>query len=209
MRKTNVQNTEQRRQQILRAAIACFSRSGLHGTSMAQICVEAGLSPAHPYYYFKNKEALVRAVYVHDWSVATRFLDSLIDAPHGLAIYLDLIRSPNHAMQKELVTGPAFGLEVAAESFRDPELAVILADHRKRFVAKIGEIARAAKKRGEIAEGVSIADVVHAVDAVASARLVSLATHSQDDAEYVRRTAALLKGVLKLPTKLRVVSRTP
>ena len=199
MRKTDEQNTEQRRQQILRAAITCFSRNGLHGTSMVQICAEAGVSPAHPYYYFKNKEALVQAVYLHDWDVASRFLNSLIDAPNGLAIYLGLLRSPAHVMQDELVTGPTFGLEVTAESGRDADLAATLALHRKRYVAKITEIAQAAKKRGEIVEGVTIPDVVFAVQTVESARVMALATGDYDDREYKRRARTLLKGVLNLP----------
>ena len=199
MRKTDEQNSEQRRQQILRAAITCFGRKGLHATSMAQICAEAGLSTAHPYYYFKNKEALVREVYLHDWEVALRFLNSLIDAPNGLAIYLGLVQSPDHVMQQDLVTGPTFGLEVTAESGRNPDLAATLALHRKRFVAKIIEIAQAAKKRGEIGEGVTIPDVVFAVQTIESARVMALATGDHDDREYKKRTRSMLKGLLKLP----------
>ena len=36
---------ELRRQQILDAAAACFSRRGFHQTTMQDICTEAGLSP--------------------------------------------------------------------------------------------------------------------------------------------------------------------
>jgi AcrR family transcriptional regulator len=199
MRKTDEQNTEQRRQQFLRAAITCFSRSGLHGTSMAKICAEAGVSTAHPYYYYKNKEALVEAVYRHDWDVASRFLNSLIDAPFGLLIYLGLVRSSDHVMQEDLVTGPTFGLEVTAESGRDAGLAATLALHRKRYVAKVTEIAQAAKKRGELVDGVSIADVVYAVQTVEAARVMALVTGDHDPRQYVKRATSLLKGLLIFP----------
>lgn len=168
---------------------------------MAKICAEAGVSTAHPYYYYKNKEALVEAVYLHDWDVASRFLNSLIDAPNGLLIYLGLVHSHAYVMQEDLVTGPTFGLEVTAESGRDAELAATLALHRKRYVAKVTEIAQAAKKRGELVDGVSIADVVYAIQTVEAARVMALATGDHDQREYVKRATSMLKGFLVFPAR--------
>ncbi|HMK73621.1 MAG TPA: TetR/AcrR family transcriptional regulator [Myxococcaceae bacterium] len=48
-----------RRRQILDAAWACFARKGFHGTTMPEICREAGLSTGAVYSYFPSKEELI------------------------------------------------------------------------------------------------------------------------------------------------------
>src|SRR5438874_6116869 len=53
---------EKRRQQILGAAAACFSRNGFHRTSMQEICGEADLSPGAIYRYFRSKEEIIAAI---------------------------------------------------------------------------------------------------------------------------------------------------
>ena len=50
-----------RRQQIIEAARACFSRQGFHQTSVQDICKEAGLSPGAVYGYFPSKEHIIAA----------------------------------------------------------------------------------------------------------------------------------------------------
>ncbi len=51
-----------RRIEILTAAFRCFSRKGLHGTTMQEIADEAGLSAGALYRYFDGKEALIEAL---------------------------------------------------------------------------------------------------------------------------------------------------
>jgi AcrR family transcriptional regulator len=49
---------EERRQQIMEAALACFSRKGYHKTTMDDIVTESGLSKGTLYWYFKSKDEL-------------------------------------------------------------------------------------------------------------------------------------------------------
>ncbi|MBW3661349.1 MAG: TetR/AcrR family transcriptional regulator [Gemmatimonadetes bacterium] len=51
-----------RRVEILTAAFRCFSRKGLHGTTMQEIADEAALSAGAIYRYFDGKEALIEAL---------------------------------------------------------------------------------------------------------------------------------------------------
>lgn len=53
---------ELRRQQILDAAAACFSKRGFHPTTMQDICKEAELSPGAVYRYFPSKESIIQAM---------------------------------------------------------------------------------------------------------------------------------------------------
>jgi TetR/AcrR family transcriptional regulator, transcriptional repressor of aconitase len=62
MPKVSEQHLEQRRRQIMEAALACFSRQGFHRTTMQDIVRESGLSAGAFYRYFESKEAIVAAL---------------------------------------------------------------------------------------------------------------------------------------------------
>jgi AcrR family transcriptional regulator len=58
---TEARKTE-RRDQILEAAFACFSKAGFQHTTMQDICAEAKLSPGAVYGYFPGKDAIIAAL---------------------------------------------------------------------------------------------------------------------------------------------------
>jgi len=62
MPKVSESHLEARRQQILDAAIECFSRHGFHPTTMQDIITESGLSSGAIYTYFGSKEELIEAI---------------------------------------------------------------------------------------------------------------------------------------------------
>jgi AcrR family transcriptional regulator len=62
MPKVSQTHLDARRQQILDAALECFSRQGFHPTSMQDIIKESGLSSGAIYTYFKSKEELIEAI---------------------------------------------------------------------------------------------------------------------------------------------------
>lgn len=52
----------ERRETILRAAVACFDERGYRGTSVGELARRAGTSPANLYEYFRDKQAILDAV---------------------------------------------------------------------------------------------------------------------------------------------------
>jgi AcrR family transcriptional regulator len=62
MPKVSQSHLDARRQQILDAAIECFSRQGFHPTTMQDIIRESGLSSGAIYTYFASKEELIEAI---------------------------------------------------------------------------------------------------------------------------------------------------
>jgi AcrR family transcriptional regulator len=54
--------SEERKNQILEAAIAVFSRSGFQQTRMDDIASQAGLSKGALYLYYKSKDAIIAAL---------------------------------------------------------------------------------------------------------------------------------------------------
>lgn len=53
-------HAEARREQILRAASACFAKHGFHRATMKQIFAAAGLSPGSVYTWFPSKRAIIK-----------------------------------------------------------------------------------------------------------------------------------------------------
>lgn len=64
MPKISKQKRENRRQQILDAASACFSENGFHQTGMADIVRKSSLSHGTVYVYFQSKDDLIEALAV-------------------------------------------------------------------------------------------------------------------------------------------------
>jgi AcrR family transcriptional regulator len=62
MPKVSEQHREARRDQIVDAALRCFSKKGFHRTSMADIIAESGLSAGAIYLHFEGKQQIALAV---------------------------------------------------------------------------------------------------------------------------------------------------
>ncbi|MEE9217188.1 MAG: TetR/AcrR family transcriptional regulator [Anaerolineales bacterium] len=60
--KVSEEHMEERRQQILNAAVRSFSRGGLHQATIEDIRLEAELSRGAVYHYFKTKEDIIDAI---------------------------------------------------------------------------------------------------------------------------------------------------
>ncbi len=60
--KLKPQELEARRNEIIKAARACFLRNGFHQTTTDQICKEANITPGGLYHYFSGKDQIIAAV---------------------------------------------------------------------------------------------------------------------------------------------------
>src|SRR5271154_1062120 len=84
---------ETRRQQILEAALRCFSRDGFHNTTTADIVRESGVSQGTLYLYFATKDDIILAL-SDDRHQAEAFVGALAkseqDPIEGLAVLLEL-----------------------------------------------------------------------------------------------------------------------
>jgi len=62
MPKISAARKDERRHQILQAAITCFAKKGFQQTTILDICAEARLSAGAVYSYFDSKDAIVAAL---------------------------------------------------------------------------------------------------------------------------------------------------
>ena len=58
---------EERRRQILAAAVRVFARSGYHGSRVGDIAEEAGVAHGLLYHYFSSKEEVLQTVFRENW----------------------------------------------------------------------------------------------------------------------------------------------
>jgi AcrR family transcriptional regulator len=79
--KITAAHEQQRRAQILSAAMACFARQGYHATSMDDVVRESGLSVGAIYSYFASKEDLFLALSDDRANQTLAYLNDLFRRP--------------------------------------------------------------------------------------------------------------------------------
>jgi AcrR family transcriptional regulator len=73
--------SDQRRQVVLDAAVACFARKGFYGTTTHEIAERAGISQPYLYRLFANKQSLFAHAVQHVSEVMARTLATQAAAP--------------------------------------------------------------------------------------------------------------------------------
>jgi AcrR family transcriptional regulator len=114
---------ETRRQQILDAALRCFSRDGFHNTTTADIVRESGVSQGTLYLYFATKDDIVIAL-ADDRHQGETFLNALAqsepDPVQGLTLMLELygraLTDPRRLDTQRV------GIQGWAEALRNPNI---------------------------------------------------------------------------------------
>lgn len=116
---------EQRRQQILDAAIACFARKGFEHTTMADIAAQAGVSDTLAYRYFSGKDALIEAAVRRHGDSSVDQLLGVHDGVEDFRSLLDMligtsVRRFEHP--EEMKTTMGIYLRSWAEALHDEEI---------------------------------------------------------------------------------------
>jgi TetR/AcrR family transcriptional regulator, fatty acid metabolism regulator protein len=60
---------EERRRQILDAAVRAFAQKGYHACRVSDIAAEAGVAYGLVYHYFESKEAVLEAIFRETWTM--------------------------------------------------------------------------------------------------------------------------------------------
>lgn len=108
------------RARILKAAHQCFTESGFHAASMADISVHAGMSPGLIYRYFENKSAIIHAIVQQQLELARERVCETCDIDVAAAM---VERFGGERGDDEAELNSALLLEMSAEATRDPQIA--------------------------------------------------------------------------------------
>lgn len=68
---------EDKRQQLLGAAVRVFARKGFHASRVGDIAQEAGVAHGLLYHYFKSKDQVLEAVFHENWSILVARIESV------------------------------------------------------------------------------------------------------------------------------------
>src|SRR5580704_16271439 len=165
MRKVDRTKYDEKRQHILEAAQGCFQRDGFRGASIGDICAAAGMSPGHLYHYFDSKEAIIEALFELRMEREAAIVGELTLTPNadlitGLCGWLD------QRVKDVRAHGTSLGLEMRAESARNPAIAKIAARADRGVRELLSHLIREGQERGQVDPGLdpdSSAAVIHSV----------------------------------------------
>ncbi|HEV7317775.1 MAG TPA: TetR/AcrR family transcriptional regulator [Ensifer sp.] len=148
MRKVDPEKHAAKRRLILDAAIACFSRKGFHGTSTAEICAEAGMSPGNLFHYFPTKHTIIAAIVEEERQETAEIFRKLNEEADLLAALLGFMDTV-----LDLAGDPAYAslaLEIAAESMRDERIGILAATNDAELKASLAALLREAAGRNQV-----------------------------------------------------------
>jgi len=112
---------ESRRQQILDAALACFSRNGFHNTTTADIVRESGVAQGTLYLYFKTKDEIIAAL-ADDRHQGEAYITALAqsepDPLQGLALLIEIFGGSLYDPRRNAMR--RVGVQGWGEALRNP-----------------------------------------------------------------------------------------
>jgi AcrR family transcriptional regulator len=195
MPKVRPDHLKARRQQILRAAAACFVRRGFHRTTMEDICRRADLSMGAVYRYFDGKEQIIAAI-----AESTRERRrELVEAMGGGANTLEAFERLAHAFFSMLEYDAevwALDPELWAEALHNPAIKRVIGGAMEGVRAPIAETVREAQEQGEVNPELDAEAVARVIVSFFDGLVLQKALDRQVDVwQYVTAVRAMLKGV--------------
>lgn len=147
-------DSDTRREQISRAAIAVFARDGYQGAAVDDIAAEAGLSKGSIYRYFKDKEALFHAAYgLVQGEVMEASQRAMEGAEKGWDKLAAATAASFAALQRNLAMVP-LTLEFWAAACAGPareRLSSVMADLYRSYRELVADLIRQGQAEGDLA----------------------------------------------------------
>ncbi len=111
---------EEKRRQLLDAAVRVFARKGYHASRVGDIAEEAGVAHGLLYHYFASKDQVLEAVFHENWSVLLARIASVEETDEPAA---DQLRHITAIVLRTWLHLPDVVRVVIREFGRSPELA--------------------------------------------------------------------------------------
>jgi AcrR family transcriptional regulator len=156
---------DDRRRQILDAAIVCFAETGFHQTSMHDISAEAGISVGLIYRYFKNKDEVIAAIAAEHKKEIAQVLERARQAPTLLESLEILFTS--HCCDDSPQTISAFVVDLFAEAGRNPQVAKLVRDVVRTKAKGLTDLIARSPESKTAAQGIDprqIAEMIFAIN---------------------------------------------
>ena len=191
-------HSEDRRRQILRAAMTCFARRGFHLTTMNDISVEAQISVGLIYRYFDSKDAVITFMASEHLDDLRRVLEQARRAP-TLFEALELV-SIRHCEEQPEHLHLSLVLDLFAEAARNEKVRVLLRDVTDFFIGNVADLIAASDEVKTAPPGLTprtAAEII--VDSTRGMMIRAIADSSTLSATQIReRQLAMLRTLWPL-----------
>lgn len=145
--------SEERRNQIMEAAINVFARQGFHEARMDDIAQEAGLSKGALYLYYKSKDAVITAILKFIFVQAMKRVHVFAVTDDGTTVREKLERLNGYLateMRWMVATLRPIMFEFYALAARDKEVRLLLKDYFQEYRSALTTLIRRGIERGEL-----------------------------------------------------------
>jgi AcrR family transcriptional regulator len=149
LRKVDPVKHEQKRGEILGAALRCFIRDGFRGASTTDICTEAGISPGHLYHYFPSKVAIIETLIDMGLARTAARFEKILAAPDVVEALLADIEETSLRFRPAQI----LNLDGLAEAARNPEFAKVIERHTAAVRRMWSDFLRQAQSQGRVDPG--------------------------------------------------------
>lgn len=189
MANIQVDPAQDRREQIMQAAVACFAKRGFHQASMHDISAEAGISVGLIYRYFENKDAVISAMADRHKQEIHEMLERARQAP-TLLESLEILFTA-HCCENEPRVISAFVVDLYAEASRNPRVADLVRDVLETAMSGLVDlIARSPEAAGGL-HGLTPNELAELIYAVTRGMLMRDVLQPQEMTAAERRTRQL------------------
>ena len=149
MRKADPIRIRQQRERIIRAALKCFARKGVHGTTTDDVCRAAGIGPGTLYYYFKSRDGLIHDVILHAHATRDAAIGDLGSSPNLLDAMIEANASALQAARNQGVKADVL-LELIAYASRNKAAQAAFRDATRRGMEIVSAAVRKHQEAGNI-----------------------------------------------------------
>jgi len=179
---------EDKRRQLLDAAVRVFARKGFHASRVGDIAEEAGVAHGLLYHYFKSKDQVLEAVFHENWSVLLARIASVEETDEPAP---DQLRHIATIVLRTWLHLPDVVRVVIREFGRSPELAERIGELAQPIDA-IQRVIERGIRRGEFRKDVdpvfAAAVVYGSIDELLTGWVLGRLPAGEDDVAAAERT---------------------
>ena len=182
------QAVEDKRRQLLDAAVRVFARKGYHASRVGDIAVEAGVAHGLLYHYFASKDQVLEAVFHENWSVLQARIASVEETDEPAA---DQLRHITAIVLRTWLHLPDVVRVVIREFGRSPELAERIGELAQPIDVIQRVIARGIQRgefRKDIDSRVAATVVYGSIDELLTAWVLDRLPAGEEDVAAAERT---------------------
>jgi TetR/AcrR family transcriptional regulator, fatty acid metabolism regulator protein len=179
---------EDKRRQLLDAAVRVFARKGYHASRVGDIAEEAGVAHGLLYHYFNSKDEVLEAVFHENWSVLLARIASVEETEEPAA---DQLRHVAAILLRTWLHLPDVVRVVVREFGRSPELAGRIGDLAQPIDVIQRVIARGVESgefRSDIDPRVAATVVYGSIDELLTAWVLGRLPSAEDDVAAAEKT---------------------